>query len=76
MSGDTKYITEDSVYFKKINEKQWRGPRNVLGQDGQQVLVKYGRNYVRVHTLRLSLARDAYNNVNPKQYKNRQNQVR
>ena len=65
MSGDTKYITEDSVYFKKINEKQWRGPGNVLGQDGQQVLVKYGRNYVRVHTLRLSLARDAYNNVNP-----------
>ena len=51
MSGDTKYITEDSVYFKKINEKQWRGPGNVLGQDGQQVLVKYGRNYVRVHTL-------------------------
>ena len=75
-SGDTKYITEDSVYFKKINEKQWRGPGKVLGQDGQHVLVKYGRNYVRVHTSWLSLARDAYNNINPKQYKNRQNQVR
>ena len=23
-SEDTKYITEDSVYFKKINEKRWR----------------------------------------------------
>ena len=32
MSGDTKYITGDSVYFKKINEKRWRGP----------ALAKYG----------------------------------
>ena len=27
----------------------------VLGQDGQQVLVKYGSNYVRVHPCRLAL---------------------
>ena len=25
-SGDTKYITGDNVYYKKINEKSWRGP--------------------------------------------------
>ena len=31
---DTKYITRDSVYFKKINEKQSRGPGRALGQDG------------------------------------------
>ena len=36
-SGDTNYITGDSMYFKKINEKQWRDPGKVLGQDGQQV---------------------------------------
>ena len=64
-SGDTKYITGDSVYFKKINKKRWRGPGKVLGQDGQQVLVKYGSNYVRVHPCRLSLARNAYRNLNP-----------
>ena len=66
MSGDTKYITGDSVYFKKINKKRWRGPGKVLGQDGQQVLVKYGSNYVRVHPCRLSLARTAYNKLNLK----------
>ena len=66
MSGDTKYITGDSVYFKKINKKRWRGPAKVLGQDGQQVLVKYGSNYVRVHPCRLSLARTAYNKLNLK----------
>ena len=64
-SGDTKYITRESVYFKKINEKRRRGPGKVLSQDGQQVLVKYGSNYVRVHPCRLSLARNAYNNLNP-----------
>ena len=64
-SGDTKCITRDSVYFKKINEKRWRDPGKVLGQDGQQVLVKYGSNYVKVHTCRLSLARTAYNKLNP-----------
>ena len=64
-SGDTKCITGDSVYFKKINEKRWRGPGKVLGQEGQQVLVKYGSNYVRVHPCRLSLARNAYNSLNP-----------
>ena len=65
-SGDTKYITGDSVYFKKIYEKRWRGPGRVLGQDGQQVLVKYSSNYVRVHLCRLSLVRTAYNKLNPK----------
>ena len=30
-SGDTKYITGDSAYIKKINEKPWRGPGMVLG---------------------------------------------
>ena len=41
-----------------------KGPRK--GQDGQQVLVKYGSNYVRVHPCGLSLVRTAYNKLNPK----------
>ena len=56
---DTKYITRDSVYFKKINEKQSRGPGKALGHDGQQVLVQYGSNYLRVHPCQLPLARNA-----------------
>ena len=61
-SKDTKYETGDGVCFKNINEKRWKDPRKVLGLDGQQVLVKYGNNYVRVHRCWLSLARTAYNN--------------
>ena len=65
-SGDTKYITRDSVYFNKINEKRWKDPGKILSQDGRYVLVKYGSNYVRVHPCRLSLARTSYNKLNPK----------
>ena len=36
-SRDTKYVSGDSVYFKKANYKRWKTPT----QDGQQVLVKY-----------------------------------
>ena len=48
-------INGDSVYFKRANKRLWRGPGKVLGQDGQQVLVKYRSNYVRVHPCRLVL---------------------
>ena len=34
-------ISGDSAYFKRASDKRWKGPRKVLGQDGQQVLVKY-----------------------------------
>ena len=57
-SGDTKYITGDSVYFKCVGERQWGGPRKVLDQDRQQVLVKYRSSYVTVHPCRLTLERN------------------
>ena len=52
---DIKYIIGDSVYFQRASERQWRGPGKVLGQDEQQVLVKYGSSYVRVHPCWLAL---------------------
>ena len=48
-SGDVNYVTGDSVYYKRIDSKEWHGPAKVLGQDGQQVLVKNGSNYIRVY---------------------------
>ena len=36
-----------------IDENKWRGPAKVLGKDGQQVLLKHGGYYVRVHACRL-----------------------
>ena len=54
-SGDVKYINGDSVYYKRLNNHGWHGPAKVLGQDGQQVLVKHGGSYVRVHPCRLQI---------------------
>ena len=53
--NDVKYYNGDSVYFKRAKEKKWRGPAKVLGQDGQQVLLKYGGYYTRSHPCRLKL---------------------
>ena len=39
--------------FKRANSREWNGPATVLGQDGQQVLVKSGSTYIRVHPCRL-----------------------
>ena len=56
--SDTCFLTGDSVYFKRTHEKQWWGPSKVLGQDGKQVLIKYGANYVWVHPCRITLDRN------------------
>ena len=57
-SGDVKYYTGDKVYYKRLNSQQWKGPATVLGQDGQQVLVKHGGVYVRVHPCRLRFTKE------------------
>ena len=62
-SGDIKYVTGDKVYYKRLAHKRWPGPAVFLGQDGQQVLVKHGGIYVRVHPCRLSLEKPCYRSV-------------
>ena len=63
-SGDIKYLTGDSVYFKRLNSNQWHSPAKVLGQDGQQSLVKNRSSYHCIHPCRLQL------NNNPPQPNN------
>ena len=58
-SGDVKYFCGDKVYYKRANDKKWKGPGTVLGQDGQQILVKHGSVYIRVHPCRICLERSA-----------------
>ena len=57
-SGEIQYVTGDKVYYKRLDSKKWWGPAVVLGQDGQQVLVKHQATYRRVHPCRLSLVSD------------------
>ena len=54
-SGDTVYVTGDKVYYKRVDSRRWKGPGTVIGQEGQQVLVKHGGVYIRVHPCRLTL---------------------
>ena len=58
-SGDIKYVSGDSVFFKRDSSTEWHGPAKVLGQDGQQVLVKHGSYYVRIHPCRLRLTQQS-----------------
>ena len=53
-SGDIRYFNGDTVYYKRKDSREWHGPAVVLGQDGQQVLVKHGEVYMRVHPCRLN----------------------
>ena len=58
--SDVKYFTGDIVYYKRNNSNEWKGPGTVIGQDGQQVLVKHGGSCVRVHLCRLLLEQAAF----------------
>ena len=56
--NDLKVYIGDSVYYKRNNSKRWKGPGKVLGQDGQQILIKHGSNYVRCHPCHVTLTRE------------------
>ena len=57
-TGEIRYVTGDSVYYKRKDSKKWQGPGTVLGSEGNQVLVKHQGIYVRVHPCRLSLEKE------------------
>lgn len=59
-----KFVSGDIVYYKRNDSKKWRGPAKVLGMDSQQVLLKHGGTYVRVHTCRVMLQREDKPNEN------------
>ena len=43
------YVNGDKVYYIHQGDTKWRGPAIVLGQDGQQILLKHGSFYVHTH---------------------------
>ena len=58
--SDVKYFTGNIDHYKRNNSNEWKGPGTVIGQDGQQVLVKHGGSYVRVHPCHLLLEQAAF----------------
>ena len=57
-SSNNKYFTGDSVYYKRNDARKWKGPGKVIGYDAQQILIKHGSVYVRVHPCRVLLERN------------------
>ena len=53
--SDVIYNTGDIIYYKRKDNSSWSGPASVIGKDGQQVLVKHGSRYIRVHPCNLQL---------------------
>ena len=60
-SGEVKYVTGDDVYYKRDESQEWHGPGKVIGQVGQQVFVKHGSFYIRVHPCRLQFVNSQQN---------------
>ena len=50
-----KYITGDELYYMRQTDDYWKGPATVIGQENQQVLIKHGSTYHRMHPCRLRL---------------------
>jgi hypothetical protein len=51
-TGD-KYQMGDKAFYKRPDNREWKGPGRVIGQDGKVVFIRYGGIFVRVHICRL-----------------------
>ena len=56
-TNNNRFINGDTVYYKRSDSPEWKGPATVLGQDGQQILLKHGGFLQRVHTCRVRAAK-------------------
>ena len=60
--ADTKYISGDTVYFKR-DQKGWQGPATVVGHISNQVILKHGGMLIRMHPCKVVLKSRADNEV-------------
>ena len=51
--ADKPFLAGDDVFFKRDQSSRWQGPAKVLGKDSNQILIKHGSSYLRVHPCRL-----------------------
>lgn len=53
-------VTGDLVYYKRDNDKRWRGPATVIGTDGKLVFIRHGGYVVRCHRTAVIKVNDLY----------------
>ena len=41
--------------FKREDSSRWKGPGDIIGVQGETIVIKYGGNVVRVHSCRVQL---------------------
>ena len=46
--NEENFDTGDSVFYKRENDNEWKGPGEVIGVDGTNILVKHGGYVVKV----------------------------
>ena len=63
-ASNEKFISGDIVYFKR-QKNGWQGPATVVGQLGNQVLIKHGGMLIRMHPCKVVLKSKADNQVEP-----------
>ena len=51
--SDACFENGEQVYYRRGNQKEWKGPAKVIGQEGQIVLVRHGVAYYRCHPCQL-----------------------
>ena len=51
--SDRSFLNNDEVFYKRDHSSRWQGPAKILGRDSNQVLIKHGGSYLRVHPCRL-----------------------
>ena len=49
------YEIGDIVYYKRKDSNKWKGSGKVIGKEDEQILVKHGEYYLRVHPCSLQL---------------------
>ena len=57
--SNVRYLSGEEVYYKRDEEKRWRGPGRVIGQDGSKVLIKIPTGLISVHSCRVILTSEA-----------------
>ena len=57
--SNIKYFPGDNVFFKRDDERRWKGPGRVLGTDGSKILIKTPCSVITVHSSRVILTSEA-----------------
>ena len=51
--AEESFQLDDKIFYKRNYDNRWRGPAQVIGQDGKTVYIRHGDQLVRVSTYRL-----------------------